>query len=207
MKKVFFTFLAFAGMFFASDKASAQFKVGVFDIDAMVTAMPAYRTVDSLLSIYQNDSLGAEYNVYLSEYKRLDSTIKADSAAKKPDAIIAYNRTKLQENYVYLVNWRDIAQQKLSQKKGVLAQGLYQKVQEAYLKVLEAKKYNLVLKPGAYEYGPRIDNIFISVAKELKLTGLPQEYLMLGADPDAPAQGLAPAAAGAKPAAGGAKKP
>jgi len=201
MKKVFFTFLAFAGMFFASDKASAQFKVGVFDIDAMVTAMPSYRAVDSLLNIYQNDSLGAEYQVYVSEYKRLDSTIKADSAAGKPKAIIDYNRQKLQENYVYLVNWRDIAQQKLSQKKGILAQHLYQQVQEAYLKVLEAKKYTLVLKPGAYEYGPRIDNIFISVAKELKLQGLPQEYLMLGADPDAAAQGTAPAGGGSKPSA------
>jgi hypothetical protein len=108
---------------------------------------------------------------------------------------------------VYLVNWRDIAQQKLSNKKGVLAQGLYQQVQEAYLKVLEAKKYTLVLKPGAYEYGPRIDNLFISVAKELKLPGLPQEYLVLGADPDAPATGNAPAGGGAKPATPGTKKP
>jgi len=207
MKKVFFTLLAFAGMFFTGNKASAQIKIGVFDLDAMVSAMPGYRTVDSLLNIYQNDSLGAEYQVYLSEFQRLDSTYKADSPlvaqGKKPAAVLDYTKQQRQQMYIYLYNWRDIAQQKLSNKKGVLAQGLYQQVQAAYLKILEAKKYTLVLKPGAYEMGPRIDNLFISVAKELKLPGLPQEYLMLGQDPDAPAAGDSPAA---KPS-GGVKKP
>jgi Skp family chaperone for outer membrane proteins len=203
MKKVFFTLLAIAGLFFAGDKASAQVKVGVFDLDYMVTAMPGYRTVDSLLNIYSNDSLAAEYQVYVSEYKRLDSTIKADSAAGKPAAVIKYNKDKLAEIYPYLVNWSQYAQQKLSNKKGILAQGLYQQVQAAYIKVLDAKKYNIVLKPGAYEFGPRIDNLFISVAKELKLTELPQELLVLGVDPDAPAQGQAPASGAAKPAGAG----
>jgi hypothetical protein len=46
-----------------------------------------------------------------------------------------------------------------------------------------------------------IDNLFISVAKELKLTSLPQELLQLGNDPDAktPAPGTKPPATGAKP--------
>ncbi len=201
MKKVFFTVLAVAGLFFGSEKASAQFKIGVFDMDYMVTAMPGYRTVDSLLNIYQQDSLGAEQQIYLSEYKRLDSTIKADSAAGKPAAVIAYNKQQLQEKYIYLVNFQQIAQQKVANKKGELAQGLYKQVQAAYIKILEAKKYVLVLKPGAYELGPRIDNIFISVAKELKLPGLPQELLVLGVDPDAPT------GESAKPTGGAAKKP
>ncbi len=211
MKKVFFTILALVGMFFG-EKASAQIKIGVFDLDYMVTAMPGYRAVDSLLNIYQTDSLGGEYQVYLSEYKRLDSTFTADSPlvaqGKKPAATLDYIRQQRQQMVVYLTNWRDLAQQKFNNKKGVLAQGLYQEVQAAYLKVLEAKKYTLILKPGAYEFGPKIDNVFISVAKELKLPGLPQELLVLGQDPDAPAQGQAPAGGGgvAKPAGGAAKK-
>ena len=211
MKKVFFTILALVGMFFAGDKASAQIKIGVFDLDYMVTAMPGYRAVDSLLNIYQTDSLGGEYQVYLSEYKRLDSTFTADSPlvvqGKKPAATLDYIRQQRQQMFIYLTNWRDLAQQKFNNKKGILAQSLYQEVQAAYIKVLDAKKYTLILKPGAYEFGPRIDNVFISVAKELKLPGLPQELLVLGVDPDAPAQGQAPAGGGAtKPSGGAAKK-
>lgn len=210
MKKVFFTLLTIAGMFFAGDKASAQIKIGVFDIDYMVQAMPGYRTVDSLLRVYQSDSLGAEYQYTLSEYQRLDSTMKLDSplvkAGTKPASVLEFENKQKMQLYTTLVNYQTISQQKLDVKKSQLAQGLYQQVQASYVKILEAKKYTLVLKPGAYEFGPKIDNLFIAVAKDLKLTELPQELLVLGVDPDAPAQGQAPANNGgaAKP---GVKKP
>ena len=210
MKKVFFTLLTVAGIFFAGDKASAQMKIGVFDMDAMVTAMPGYRVVDSLLSIYRTDSLGAEYQVYFSEYQRLDSTLKVDSQlvkeGKKQATVLQFENQQKMQMYTYLINWNQFAQGKMDEKKAKLAQGLYQQVQQSYLKVLYAKKYTLVLKPGAYEFGPKIDNLFISVARDLKLTDLPQEYLVLGVDPDAPAQGQSPAN---RPAGGAAqpKKP
>jgi hypothetical protein len=49
---------------------------------------------------------------------------------------------------------------------------------------LDRKKYTLILKPNTYEAGFAIDNIFISMARELKLSGLPQELIYLGDDPD-----------------------
>jgi hypothetical protein len=55
-------------------------KIGVFDIGIMVQAMPGYHFVDSLMEIYDRDSLGALRNYYESEYQRLDSTYKSDSA-------------------------------------------------------------------------------------------------------------------------------
>ena len=45
-------------------------KVGVFDLDLMVQAMPGYRSVDSLVQIYERDSLGVEYEYYQNEYAR-----------------------------------------------------------------------------------------------------------------------------------------
>ncbi|HXL57535.1 MAG TPA: hypothetical protein VN958_14825, partial [Chitinophagaceae bacterium] len=79
MKKVFFSVLVLTAVLFAGETVHAQqMKIGVFDIDVMVQVMPDYRNVDSLLQIYQNDSLNAEYEVYTNEYKRLDSTYKAD---------------------------------------------------------------------------------------------------------------------------------
>jgi hypothetical protein len=88
----------------------------------------------------------------------------------------------MQMNLVY---WQQIAQQKEENKRGQLAQPLYEQVAAAYKKVLDTRKYTLILKPQTYELGFPIDNLFISVAKELKLDSLPQQLLYLGDDPDA----------------------
>lgn len=191
--------LVLSAVLFAGGEVKAQqFKVAVFDLDAMVTyGMPQYAEVDSLLQIYQQDSLATEYTIYQNEYQRLDSTFKADSTAGKSKAVLDYTDGKRREMAMNLVYWQQIAQRKVEMKRGQLAQPLYTQVVNAYKKVLETKKYNLILKPQTYELGFPIDNLFISVAKELKLTSLPQELLQVGDDPDA----KAPPAT--KPATGG----
>lgn len=202
MKKVFFSLLTIAALCFTANIVQAQVKVGIFDLDAMVSAMPAYRVVDSLLAIYQRDSIGGEYAYYVGEYQRLDSTLKfIDTPGVKAGKVTATkmdldNKQKTQLLGT-LMNWRDIAQQKINYKKAVLSQNLYNQVGASYEKIVKAKGYNIVFKPGVVEYGPRYDNLFISVAKDLKLTELPQELLAQGVDPDAPAQGQQPAAGGA----------
>lgn len=200
MKKVLLSMLVLSAVMFAGEDVKAQqLKVAVFDVDLMVQAMPGYAHVDSLVQIYNADSLGAEYSIYESEYKRLDSTFKSDSAAGKAKAVLDYTAGKRQEMAMNLVYWQQIAQNKSNNKRGQLAQPLYVQVANAYKKVLETKKYNIVLKPQTYEMGFPIDNLFITVAKELKLDSLPQELLYLGDDPDAPKT----TTQGAKPPAGG----
>jgi outer membrane protein len=209
MKKLFFGLLPVAALFLTGTKTNAQtIKVGVFDIDVMVTAMPAYRMVDSLLSIYEKDSLGGEYEVYVSEYQRLDSTLKyidtpGVKAGTVKDMKMKMDNDRKTQLTGVLVNWRQLAQQKYNIKKGQLSQGLYDQVGASYERVLKSKNYAVVLKPNTYEYGPKIDNLFITVAKDLKLTTLPQELIMLGPDPDASAQPAQAPAGGAKT--GGAK--
>jgi len=189
MKKRISLVLIIAGLIFSTGTVKAQtFKVGVFDVDIMVQAMPAYSMVDSLMQIFDRDSLGALQDYNLSEYQRLDSTYKADSAqvaaGKKSKAIldmVAADRQKAMINVVY---WQQIAQNTSNAKRSALSQNLYNLVVPAYKKVLARKKYTLVLKPQTYEGGFPIDNIFIAVARELKLTELPQNLLFLGNDPD-----------------------
>jgi len=189
MKKRISFVLILAGLIFSAGTVKAQtFKVGVFDVDIMVQAMPAYGIVDSLMQIFDRDSLGALQGYNLSEYQRLDSTYKADSAqvaaGKKSKAIldmVAADRQKAMINVVY---WQQIAQNTSNAKRSALSQNLYNLVIPAYKKVLARKKYALVLKPQTYEGGFPIDNIFIAVARELKLTALPQNLLFLGDDPD-----------------------
>ena len=167
---------------------SQTLKVGVFDIDVMVQAMPAYHNVDSLMQIFDRDSLGSLREYYESEYKRLDSTYKSDSAqvvsGKKSKAILDMIYADRQKAMINIVYWQQIAQNKSNEKRGVLSKDLYNLVVNAYKKVLARKKYTLVLKPQTYEGGFKIDNVFIAVARELKLTELPQNLLFLGDDPD-----------------------
>lgn len=173
-------------------------KIGVFDMDVMVQAMPGYRIVDSLVQIYEADSLAIEYQYHQMEYQRLDSTYKADSvlvaAGKKPKALLDFTTEQRRKTALNILYWQQIGQNKSNNKRNQLAQPLYEVVVAAYKKVLAKKKYGLILKPQTYEVGFSIDNIFISVAKELKLTSLPQELLYLGEDPDAVKPAAKPAA-------------
>lgn len=203
MKKVFFSLFATACILVAVNVKAQQIKIGVFDVDVMVQALPGYAAVDSLVQIYNTDSLQAEYDVYLSEYKRLDSTLHADTLKGNVSAsIMKYNNDKKKEMGLQLAYWQQIAQQKSDQKRSEIAQPLYEQVVNAYKKVLAAKKYSLILKPQTYEVGFPIDNIFISVAKELKLDSLPQQLLYLGDDPDAPKTTTPPANTNTKPGTG-----
>jgi Skp family chaperone for outer membrane proteins len=190
MKKSLFFVFGFSALLLLSGSGKAQtgFKVGVFDLDIMVQAMPPYRVVDSLMEIFNRDTLGSlrEYNE--AEYTRLDSTYKADSAlvaqCKKNKALLDLVVNDRQKAMVNILYWQQIAQNRSDEKRANLSQNLYQQVSDAYKKVLTRKKYTLVLKPNTYEVGFAIDNIFIAVARELKLTELPQQLLYLGNDPD-----------------------
>ncbi|MDQ2752345.1 MAG: OmpH family outer membrane protein [Bacteroidota bacterium] len=205
MKKLFVSLLVMAALIGLSNKANAQMKVAVFDIDLMVRAMPGIGGVDSLVQLYQRDSLGTEYQILNSELHRLDSTYKSDSASKKTQAVLDYSANQRQQVYVKLVYWQQYAQQKSEAKTQQLSQPLYVKVVDAYKKVLTTHRYALILKPQTYEDGSQVDNLFIPVAKELKLTSLPQELIYLGPDPDATA--AKPSAGGARPSTSGTKKP
>lgn len=189
MKKIFsFAFTFVALVLLAVNARSQTLKIGVFDVDIMVQAMPGYRFVDSLMQIYDRDSLGSLREYYETEFKRLDSTYKADSAqvakGTKSKAIVDMVQADRQKAMINIVYWQQIAQNKSNEKRNVLSKDIYNLVVNAYKKVLARKKYTLVLKPQTYEGGFKIDNVFIAVARELKLTELPQDLLFLGDDPD-----------------------
>lgn len=186
--------LAVAATFLTAANAHAQTtpKVGVFDVDIMVQAMPGYRAVDSMLQIYEQDSLRADYDFALQEYNRLDSTFKADSAAKKAPSVLNYIKQQRNEMATTLIYWQQISQQRTEGKRQQLAGPMYEKVLTAYETVLKTNKYLVVLKPGAYEIGSNVENVFEKVAKELKITLPPQLRSQAEAETPAPAAKPAP---------------
>lgn len=178
MKQVLMAAVCVTALCFTFKTSNAQtapaMKVGVFDLDIMVQAMPEYRAIDSLTQLYQRDTLAAELAVYQSEYARLDSTLKADSAkANVPKTVMDYNNQQKQQMMMQLVYWQQIAQNKSDQFRAQRLQPSYQRILVAYKKVLATKKYDLILKPDAYELGSKVENVFPLVAKEMGIT-LPQ---------------------------------
>jgi len=187
MKKVFISMLLATGLIAAGTTAKAQtatapLKIGYFDFEQMVQAMPGYGKVDTAVALYERDSLGAEYQFYQDEFQRLDSTYKADSAKGKPKSVLDAIQQQRQQVGINLVYWQQISQNKSQQKRAQLSQPLFVQVEAAYRKVLAATKVNLVLKPGALEYGTdekAIVNLLVLVAKELKI---PMQQQGPGAD-------------------------
>ena len=177
MKKVFYSMLLAMVLFAAGTTAKAQtatlpLKIGYFDFDQMVQAMPGYAKVDSALQLYAQDSLQQEYQFYQEEFQRLDSTFKADSAKGKAKTVLDQIAKQRQQVGINIVYWQQIQQNKVEAKRQQLAAPLMDQVATAYRKVLEATKVTLVLKPSALEYGTNeksITNLLVLVAKELKI--------------------------------------
>lgn len=180
MKKVFSLILVCTAIILSSSQAKAQtsLKIGVFDIDAMVQAMPEYRGLDSLSQIYNRDSIQGDYQFYQSEYQRLDSVYKADSAAKKPASVLNYTKGQQQQIAFNLIYWNQISQQRSQDYMARISQPLYLRVATAYRKIVSTAKVDIVLKPGAFELGTNnklVENLFPMVAKELNVA-LPDGY-------------------------------
>jgi hypothetical protein len=105
-----------------------------------------------------------------------------------------YNNQQKQQMMMQLVYWQQISQNKVDQYRAQKLQPSYQKILVAYKKVLAAKKYDIILKPDAYELGSKVENIFPLVAKEMGIT-LPQG---LTGDPNQALNDI-PGAGAAKP--------
>jgi Skp family chaperone for outer membrane proteins len=157
---------------------SKQNKIAVFDIDLMVEALPEYAKVDSLVKIYEQDTLAAEYELLQKEYKVSNSYFISDIDYADIKSIDSISQIK-QEIAMKLVCWQQYAQGKDSIKRRTLADPLYKRVRTAFYKVVSNKNYDVILKPNAIEFANNINNLFIKVGKELRLFYLPIELLQI----------------------------
>lgn len=177
MKKLLFVFMAFAASFLFSQNSSAQqHKIGYFDEQQLLPIMPGYAKLDTLMAVYQNDSLGVEYNYTYNDFQRSDSIFKKDSATMPAKARELAIRDLNQLKYK-LINWQQYAEQMMSSKQEQLLQPFRRKIQEALMAVVEENKYTMVLNANAltpYLQPPLLDNITLRVAFKMKLP-IPKE--------------------------------
>lgn len=173
MKKVIFSLLAVIGLGFVTNNTQAQstpaLKVGIFDMDIIVSRLPEYKDVQAKIDAFDRDSLGPRRDAIEYQYNRADSSYKADSAAKKSKQVLDYSNQQRQQYAWQLINWQQIVQNAERQKYSELARPLYEKVNKAFMEEMKAQKVTLVIKPDAAIYWDDkvVVNLFEPVAKKL----------------------------------------
>ena len=165
MKKIIAIFVLAAGL--VSGTVQAQNKFGYIRVDEMVSYMPELKKIDTLLVVFQNDSLPRTYNYLLSQYKYYDS-IASDSI--RQTSIVRQQAASQRNDFLgELQNWQSTAQQLVEQKQNMLLQPVYDKVFKAINDVAKEKGYTYVFSKEALLVSPPADDLIPLVAEKLKV--------------------------------------
>ena len=173
MKKLLFVCVALAATVLFTKNASAQQqKIGYFDEQKALLFFPGIGRVDTLLTSYQRDSLGGEYEYRVYEYQRADSSYRKDSASMPVKAREIALRD-LNTKRSVLANWQTTAQQMYEAKMDQLLLPFKQKIFDALKLVVAEQHYTYVLNQQAlmsqYVQPPLLDDLAVRVAMKLKL--------------------------------------
>ncbi|MES2374641.1 MAG: OmpH family outer membrane protein, partial [Bacteroidota bacterium] len=174
MKKLLFVCVAVAAsVLFTSTTTNAQaLKIGYFDDQELIRLFPGIGKVDTLMAVYQSDSLGVEYNYTYADYQHRDSAFKKDSAAMPAKAREMAIKDLNQVKYK-LMNWQQYAEQAYNYKMESLLYPYKKRIFDALQEVIKEQKYTYVLNAQAlainYAQPPLLDNLTIRVAMKLKL--------------------------------------
>jgi outer membrane protein len=165
MKKFIAILVLAAGL--VSGTVQAQNKFGYIRVDEMVSYMPELKKIDTLLVVFQNDSLPRTYNYLLSQYKYYDS-ISSDSI--RQTAIVRQQASSQRNEFLgELQNWQTTAQSLIEQKQNTLLQPLYDKVFKAINDVAKEKGYTYIFSKEALLVSPPADDLIPLVAEKLKV--------------------------------------
>jgi outer membrane protein len=165
MKKITAIIVLAAGLFAGS--LQAQNKTGYIKVDDMVSLMPELKKIDTLLAVFQNDSLPRTYNYLLSQYQRYDSI--ANDSTRSP-LVVRQDAGKQRTGFLEeLQNWQTSAQQMFEAKQSALLQPIYAKVMNAINDVAKEKGYGYIYSREALLVAPPADDILPMVAEKLKV--------------------------------------
>jgi Skp family chaperone for outer membrane proteins len=195
MKKLFaIATIMVALMSAGTTKVAAQNKMGYFDLDYVVSLMPGIGKVDTLLQSFERDSLAADFQFNLSEYKRIDSTYRVDSLKNSPRVREQLDGQRNQLGYI-LQNWQQYSQQAIQAKQQELTAPYLKRAVDAFQAVVNDGKYTYVFKRDALWQAPPSDNLIIPVLRKLNIK-VPDELQPQGQGAPAgaaPRTGTAPA--------------
>ena len=150
----------------------AQTKFGYIRVDDVVALMPATAKVDSLLEIYQKDSIQPEYSNVVANYQFKDSLYR--DSIKTPASVRQQLAKELPALIYQIQNWQQISQQAMEEKQNKLLAPIYTEVYTAIKAVAKEKGYTHVLNKEAFLVAPEGDDMIVAVATKLKLKLPPQ---------------------------------
>ncbi len=150
-----------------SGTVQAQSKNGYIRVDEMVSLMPELKKIDTLLSVFQQDSLPRTYNYLLTQYQRYDSIV--NDTARSP-LVVRQDASKQRTGFLEeLQNWQTSAQSLYEAKQSALLQPVYDKVLKAIDDVAKEKGYTYVFARESLLVAPPADNLLPMVAEKLKV--------------------------------------
>lgn len=209
MKKILTVCVIASSSFFIANTAKAQqVKIGFFDEQAVLALMPGIQKVDTLLQSYVSDSLAPRREYILSELKRKDSTMRADSAIGKLSAQVkGIMQKEMAQDFYTIQNWQQIQQEAIQAKQEEVLRPYRSKVYAVLQDVIKDQKYTHVFKPTEVIYADKSDDIALRVLAGLRIP-LPKEVteaikaagISVGNGPAQPAPKPMAPATGVKPA-------
>lgn len=161
----------------------AQIKIGYIRVDDVVMLMPATQKVDSLLELYQRDTIQPEYASLIEQYQFNDSLYR--DSLKTPKSVRDEIAKKLPGMIYQIQNWQQIQQQALETKQTRLLSPIYNEVYAAIRAVAKEKGYTHVLNKETLLVAPEGDDMIILVANRLKLKLPPELMQQAGSKPAA----------------------
>jgi len=165
-------FAVVVGLLIAGGGVNAQTKIGYIDAETILYLMPEVAKIDSLVQIYQRDTVGKEFNSLMATYQFKDSIYR--DSLKVPAAVREQTGKELAQLTQTLQNWQQIAQEAVQGKQSQLLAPVMKKIQEAIQAVAKEKGYAYVVSRESIIVAPDADNLLQAVAKKLNVTVPPQ---------------------------------
>lgn len=156
-----------------SHVSQAQTKIGYIDAETVLYLMPEVAKIDSLMRIYQADTIGREYTSLMQNYQHKDSILR-DSVHPLAPAVKEQYQKDVAQLVQTLQGWQQIAQEAYQNKQNQLLAPVMRKINDAINAVAKEKGYTHVLSRETLLVAPEADNMLQSVAKKLNVTVPPQ---------------------------------
>jgi outer membrane protein len=150
----------------------AQTKIGYIDAETVLYLMPEVARIDSLVRLYQIDTVAKEYSSLVQTYQFKDSIFK--DSAHVPAAVREQTGKELADLLPTLQNWQQIAQEAVQNKQSQLLAPVMKRIQDAISAVAKEKGYTYVVTRESILVAPETDNLLQAVAAKLKITLPPQ---------------------------------
>ena len=160
------------GLLIAGSGVNAQAKIGYIDAETVLYLMPEAAKIDSLVQLYQRDTVGKEFNSLMATYQFKDSIYR--DSLRVPATVREQTGKELAQLTQTLQNWQQIAQEATQNKQSQLLAPVMRKIQDAIQAVAKEKGYTYVLSRESIIVAPDADNMLQAVAKKLNITVPPQ---------------------------------